>query len=192
MRLKLRLRGDDSPFSIRRRTKTNPSVYDSHSFLFLYVLFFTRLPSIFPFSYLRTFQTQGKTIFDTPIHSCPDACSVLCLPLDRWFFVFHRFSSLLRFTAASSFFIPRPTVKTTLFSCQELLRSVVRVRSLITISHLVASSKRCRIIALDVVVRFRSRAYGTRDATLRFGPTLALSQGCHVILASVRLELWNF
>lgn len=98
MRSKLRLRGNDSPFSIRRRTKTNPSVYDSHSFLF-----FTHLPSIFPFSYLRTFQTQGKTIFDTPIYSCPDACSVLCLPLDRWFFVFHRFSLLLRFTAASSF-----------------------------------------------------------------------------------------
>lgn len=123
-RSKLRLRDNDSPFSIRRRTKTNTSVYDSHSFLF-----FTRLPSIFPFSYLRTFQTQGKTIFDTPIHFRPDACSVLCLPLDRWFFVFHRFSLLLRFTAASSFFISRPIAKTTLFSCQELLRSVVRVRS---------------------------------------------------------------
>lgn len=128
-RSKLRLRDNDSPFSIRRRTKTNPSVYDPHSFLFLYFLFFTRLPSIFPFSYLRTFQTQGKTIFDTSIHFCPDACSVLCLPLDRRFFVFHRFSLLLRFTAASSFFISRPAAKTTLFSCQELLHSVVRVRS---------------------------------------------------------------
>lgn len=179
-RSKLRLRGNDSSFSIRRRTKTNPSVYDSHSYLFLYFLFFTRLPSTFPFSYLRTFQTQGKTIFDTPIHFCPDACSVLCLPLDRWFFVFQ---------LAAPF-----------YGCSELFHFATHCQNnviltcsfSITISHLVASSKHCRIIDLDVVVRFRSRAYGTRDATLRFGPTLALSQGCHVILASVRLELWNF